>query len=103
MLNPSPTDHAIAEQGVGALALSVIQNAILDASRPGQGAETARNRQTAVSFLTDTQGDWARSFDAWCGIAGLEPEWARVKCAEVLAMRRDAGSPADQGGVAGGC
>lgn len=59
------------------LALSVIEQAIRDAT-------TARPCPQALAFLTDTGVAWAHSFEVWCGVADLDPAWARQRCAETM-------------------
>lgn len=65
---------------IRALALAVIQSAILDASLDLPHPD-------AIAFLTDTTGRWAAAFEVWCYAAGIETEWARTKCQETI-MRR---------------
>ena len=78
--------HPIDTADVRALALAVIHAAVIDATYP------PRPNTEALNFLTDTAGAWAKSFDTWCGVAGIDPAWARQKCGELILARISAGT-----------
>ena len=82
------SDHRQAvSEGAAMLALCVIQQAMRDAiARPPD--------QQAVAFLTDTTGAWATAFDAWCGVADVQPDWARERCQMVMMQMISAGKTA---------
>lgn len=60
-----------------ALALAVIERAILDAMIEGErlDGERALAKREALLFLTAPTGEWARSRFFWCACAEIDPAW----------------------------
>lgn len=84
---------------VEALAASVLLQALNDAGlRSGAAAELRSINQLdkgeAISFLTAPAGEWKRSRDWWCAIAGRDSETLRRWAAERLGIPNELPPPA---------
>ena len=94
MSDPAITAEAAAEGG-RVLALRVLEQAILDATSAPIPRGRARSqcrplddeRQDAVRFLTEPDGEWAAARAAWCDAAGVTAEWLSWRAAALFAGR----------------
>lgn len=66
-----------------ALALAVIQRAILDHVAPDQQM-TLVDKRDAKLFLFAKDGDWAASRRAWCAVADINEAWLRRRVRGII-------------------
>ena len=70
------------------LAAAVVQQGIDDALQvDGERERTASDVAKAVLFCTALGGEWAAAREAWCDLAGINPESLRVHVVRELARR----------------
>lgn len=84
------------------LASAILYLALEDAVAASFTKEMTRTiRDTATQFCTDATGHWARSREAWCHVAGIDPDAFRERATRKIAATRAALANGAPGRVAG--
>jgi hypothetical protein len=70
-----------------ALALAVLEQAMQDCRDPQYHCELSQFHESWC-FLTDHAGRWAQSRELWCDIAGVEPDFYRLRALRLVDYER---------------